>query len=104
MSNQQLSEKLQNMLALVDKVTSPLDQNDQDNISQHIGKTIVTMDNDIIQELSSQEHRTTFRRHAFAIYYVQVKLGQTNCENMPEAQNTRRRRNLQMVQSKAGTG
>jgi HEAT repeat protein len=60
LSNQQLSEKLKNLLALVDKVTSPLDQNDQENILQNIGKTIATMDNDIIQELSSQEIEQLF--------------------------------------------
>jgi HEAT repeat protein len=60
LSNQQLSEKLKNLLALVDKVTSPLEQNDQDNILQNIGKTIATMDNDIIQELSSQEIEQLF--------------------------------------------
>lgn len=60
LSNQQLSEKLKNLLALVDKVTNPLDQNDQDNILQNIGKTIATMDNDIIQELSSQEIEQLF--------------------------------------------
>ena len=60
LSNQQLSEKLKNMLSLVDKVTSPLEQNDKDNILQNIGKTIATMDNDIIQELSSQEIEQLF--------------------------------------------
>jgi HEAT repeat protein len=60
LSNQQLSEKLKNLLALVDKVTSPLDQSDQENILQNIGKTISTMDNDIIQELSSQEIEQLF--------------------------------------------
>jgi HEAT repeat protein len=60
LSNQQLSEKLKNLLALVDKVTSPLEQNDKDNILQNIGKTIATMDNDIIQELSSQEIEQLF--------------------------------------------
>ena len=60
LSNQQLSEKLKNLLALVDKVTSPLEQNDQENILQNIGKTIATMDNDIIQELSSQEIEQLF--------------------------------------------
>jgi len=60
LSNQQLSEKLKNLLSLVDKVTSPLEQKDRDNISQDIGKTIATMDNDIIQELSSQEIEQLF--------------------------------------------
>ena len=60
LSNQQLSEKLKNLLALVDKVTSPLDQNDQENILQNLGKTIATMDNEIIQELSSQEIEQLF--------------------------------------------
>ena len=60
LSNQQLSEKLKNLLVLVDKATSPLEQNDQENISQNIGKTIATMDNDIIQELSSQEVEQLF--------------------------------------------
>ena len=60
LSNQQLSEKLKNLLALVDKATSPLEQNDQENISQSIGKTIATMDSEIIQELSSQDIEQLF--------------------------------------------
>jgi hypothetical protein len=60
LSNQQLSEKLKNLLTLVDKVTSPLEQSDQENILQNIGKTVATMDNDIIQELSSQEIEQLF--------------------------------------------
>jgi HEAT repeat protein len=60
LSNQQLSEKLKNLLSLVDKVTSPLEQNDRENILQNIGKTITTMDNDIIQELNSQEIEQLF--------------------------------------------
>jgi HEAT repeat protein len=52
LSSAQLSEKLQNMLGLLDKVTATLDQKDQDNISQHVGETIVA--SDITQELTAQ--------------------------------------------------
>ena len=58
LSSAQLSEKLQNMLALLDKVTATLDQKDQDNISQHIGETIVT--SDITQELTAQTMEQLF--------------------------------------------
>jgi HEAT repeat protein len=57
-SSAQLSEKLQNMLALLDKVTATLDQKDQDNISQHIGETIVT--SDLTQELTTQTMEQLF--------------------------------------------
>jgi HEAT repeat protein len=60
LSDIQLSEMLKNLLVLMDKVTGPLDQNDQENISQSIGKTIATMDNEIIQELKSQEIEQLF--------------------------------------------
>ena len=57
-SSVQLSEKLQNMLVLLDKVTATLDQKDQDNISQHIGKTIVT--SNLTQEFTAQTMEQLF--------------------------------------------
>jgi len=58
LSGSQLSEKLQNMLGLLDKVTATLDQKDQDNISQHVGETIVA--SDITQELTDQTMEQLF--------------------------------------------
>ena len=60
LSNFQLSEKLKNLLILMDKVTGPLDQSDQENISQNIGKTIATMDYAIIQEFNPQDIEQLF--------------------------------------------
>jgi HEAT repeat protein len=58
LSGSQLSEKLQNMLGLLDKVTATLDQKDQDNISQRVGETIVA--GDITQELTDQTMEQLF--------------------------------------------
>ena len=60
LSNFQLSEKLKNLLILMDKVTGPLDHIDQENISQNIGKTIATMDYAIIQEFNPQDIEQLF--------------------------------------------
>lgn len=58
LSNVQISEKLQEMLVLLDKVTASLDQKDRENISQQIGETIAT--GDIARQLTTQTMEQLF--------------------------------------------
>ena len=81
LSSAQLSEKLQNMLGLLDKVTASLDQKDQDNISQHIGETIVT--SDITQELTAQT-----MEQLFGGVLLQFLIGKLEDIKYAEAQKT----------------
>jgi HEAT repeat protein len=60
LSNLQLAKNLEDLLVLMDKVTGSLEQKDRDYISQNIGKTIATMDKDIIQQLRSQDMEQLF--------------------------------------------
>lgn len=96
LSSAQLSEKLQNMLALLDKVTATLDQKDQDNISQHIGETIVN--NDITQELTAQT-----MEQLFGGVLLQFLIGKLEDIKYAEAQKTGKGR-LTDGQGEEGTG
>jgi HEAT repeat protein len=95
-SSAQLSEKLQNMLGLLDKVTAPLDKKDQDNISQHIGETIVT--SDITRELTAQTIE-----QLFGGVLLQFLIGKLEDIKYAEAQKTGEGGTID-GQDKAGTG
>jgi HEAT repeat protein len=81
LSSAQLSEKLQNLLGLLDKVTATLDQKDQDNISQHVGETIVA--SDITQELTDQT-----MEQLFGGVLLQFLIGKLEDIKYAEAQKT----------------
>ncbi|MGD0021867.1 MAG: HEAT repeat domain-containing protein [Smithellaceae bacterium] len=49
-----LSENLEKMIALMDKVAGSLDEKDRDKVSEHIGKFIASLDSDIVQQLNTQ--------------------------------------------------
>ena len=95
-SSAQLSEKLQNMLVLLDKVTASLDQNDRNNISQHIGETIVT--SNITQELTAQTIE-----QLFGGVLLQFLIGKLTDIKYAEAQKTGEGGTAD-GQGKAGTG
>ncbi len=95
-SSAQLSEKLQNMLVLLDKVTASLNQNDRNNISQHIGETIVT--SNITQELTAQTIE-----QLFGGVLLQFLIGKLTDIKYAEAQKTGEGGTAD-GRSKAGTG
>ena len=86
LSNLQLSEKLENLLVLADKVTGSLEQKDRDDISQNIGKTIATIDNDIIQQLKSQDMEQLF--DGMLLQYLVSKLDEVKPEDKSVESNT----------------
>ncbi|OGP67637.1 MAG: hypothetical protein A2W27_10405 [Deltaproteobacteria bacterium RBG_16_44_11] len=49
-----LSENLEKMIALMDKVAGSLEQKDRDKVSQHIGESIVSIDHDMAKQLTAQ--------------------------------------------------
>lgn len=95
-SSAQLSEKLQNMLVLLDKVTATLDQKDHDNISQHIGEKIVT--SNITQELTAQTIE-----QLFGGVLLQFLIGKLKDTKYAETQK-KGERGTADGQGKAGTG
>ena len=54
LSNVELSENLEKMIALMDRVAGSLEQKDRDKVSQHIGESIVSIDHDMTMQLTSQ--------------------------------------------------
>ncbi len=54
LSNVELSENLEKMIALMDKVAGSLDEKDRDKVSQHIGESIVSVDHDVTKQLTTQ--------------------------------------------------
>ncbi len=54
LSNVELSENLEKMIALMDKVAGSLDAKDRDKVSQHIGESIVSVDHDVTKQLTTQ--------------------------------------------------
>jgi HEAT repeat protein len=54
LSNVELSENLEKMIALMDKVAGSLEKKDRDKVSQHIGESIVSIDNDVTKQLTAQ--------------------------------------------------
>jgi hypothetical protein len=95
-SSAQLSEKLQNMLVLLDKVTATLDQKDHDNISQHIGERIIT--SNLTKELTAQTIEQLFDG-----VLLQFLIGKLNDTKYAEVQK-KGERGTADGQGKAGTG
>jgi HEAT repeat protein len=60
LSNLELSESLTNMIVLLDKVAAPLDHSAQEKLSQHIGKSIATIDPDITRQIMAQNIESLF--------------------------------------------
>jgi HEAT repeat protein len=54
LTNVQLSQGLINMMSLLDKVAGPLEKNDQDKLSQRMGKSIADIDPDVAAQVMSQ--------------------------------------------------
>ena len=50
-----LSENLEKMIALMDKVAGSLEQKDRDKVAQHIGKSIIALDPVMMQQLKAQK-------------------------------------------------
>lgn len=86
LSNVELSENLEKMIALMDKVTGSHEQKDRDNISQNIGKTIATMDNDIIQQLRSQDIEQLFG--GMLLQYIVSAMDEVKPEDKSVESNT----------------
>jgi HEAT repeat protein len=53
-TNVQLSQSLTNMMSLMDKMAGPMGKNDQDKLSQRMGKSIADIDPDVANQVMSQ--------------------------------------------------
>lgn len=60
LSNVELTESLTSMMTLLDKVAQPLDNKDQERISQGIGKSIATIDPEMAKQVLSQNIENLF--------------------------------------------
>jgi HEAT repeat protein len=60
LSKLQLSESLENMIVLLDKVAGKLDQKDRDKLSHSIGKAISTIDPNLTNHLTTQNMERLF--------------------------------------------
>lgn len=72
LSNLQLSEKIANMIAVLDKVAGPFGKKEQDKISQHIGKSIAAMEPDMIQQLKAKKMEHLFGGALMKYFTVKI--------------------------------
>ncbi len=74
LSNVELSENLEKMIALMDKVAGSLDEKDRDKVSQHIGESIVSADHDMTKQLTTQNIEHLFG--GMLLQYLVSELGE----------------------------